>query len=349
MKFSLDGLLLLDAIARRGSFAAAAAELHRVPSAVTYQVHKLEEDLGVAVFDRRGHRAALTPAGRELLDSGRLLLRSAGELEHRVRRVATGWEAELAIAVDAIVPFERLWPLVGAFYLHCRESAAAHTRLRFTREVLGGAWDALADRRADFVVGASGEPPAGGGYRSRPLAEVSTVFAVAPSHPLAAAAEPVPEAIIAGHRAIVAGDTSRALPPRTLGLLEGQDTLTVPDLAAKLAAQVAGLGCGFLPLFVAMPDLAAGRLVAKVVEVPRGAMRMAAAWREARPGKALAWWIEAVTCADWAFAAPSPRSDASDGRRAAGAAPGTRQQPAPRPGPAAATNRRAKSPRGAAR
>jgi DNA-binding transcriptional LysR family regulator len=349
MKLSLDGLVLLDAIARRGSFAAAAAELHRVPSAVTYQVQKLEEDLGVAVFDRRGHRATLTPAGRELLDSGRLLLRSAGELEHRVRRVATGWEAELAIAVDAIVPFDRLWPLVGAFYLHCRESAAAHTRLRFTREVLGGAWDALADRRADFVVGASGDPPAGGGYRSRPLAEVSTVFAVAPSHPLAAAAEPVPEAIIAGHRAVVAGDTSRALPPRTLGLLEGQDTLTVPDLASKLAAQVAGLGCGFLPLFVAMPDLAAGRLVAKVVEVPRAPMRMAAAWREPRPGKALAWWIDAIPRADWAFAAPSPRSDAADGSRAAGAAAATRQQPAPRPEPAAATKRRGKSPRGAAR
>ena len=57
MKLSLDGLLVLDAIARKGSFAAAAEELHRVPSAITYTVQKLEQDLGVTLFDRSGHRA----------------------------------------------------------------------------------------------------------------------------------------------------------------------------------------------------------------------------------------------------------------------------------------------------
>jgi DNA-binding transcriptional LysR family regulator len=308
MKLSLDALVLLDTIDRRGSFAGAAAELHRVPSAVSYQVHKLEQDLEVAVFDRRGHRAALTLAGRELLDAGRLLLRAAGELEHRVRRVATGWETELAIAVDALVPIERLWPLVAEFYVHCRDHAAAHTRLRLSREVLGGAWDALADRRADLVVGGTGDPPPGGGYRIRPLAEVATVFAVAPSHPLADATEPVPESVIAGHRAVVAGDSSRSLPRRTLGLLEGQDTLTVPDLATKVAAQVAGLGCGFLPMHYAAPELAAGRLVAKAIDVPRAPLRMVAAWRAPKPGKALAWWIDAVSRADWSFGAPAPRA-----------------------------------------
>jgi hypothetical protein len=34
---------------------------------------------------------------------------------------------------------------------------------------------------------------------------------------------------------------------RSVGLLEGQETLTVPDLEAKIAAQAAGLGCGFVP------------------------------------------------------------------------------------------------------
>ena len=77
MRISLDHLLVIDAIVRRGSFAAAAAELHRVPSAVTYSVNKLEQDLGVQIFDRSGHRARLTDAGRELLREGRELLQSA--------------------------------------------------------------------------------------------------------------------------------------------------------------------------------------------------------------------------------------------------------------------------------
>jgi DNA-binding transcriptional LysR family regulator len=105
---------------------------------------------------------------------------------------------------------------------------------------------------------------------------------------------------------VVAADTSRRLVPRSIGLLSGQETLTVPDIDAKLAAQVAGLGCGFLPAFLAASDVAAGRLVIKVVEPPRVSVRLHAAWREARPGRALAWWIAAVAQADWRFLALGP-------------------------------------------
>ncbi|MBI3067655.1 MAG: LysR family transcriptional regulator, partial [Betaproteobacteria bacterium] len=88
MRISLDGLLVLDAIDRKGSFAAAADELHRVPSAITYTVQKLEQDLDVKLFDRSGHHAVLTPAGQELLKEGRHLIVAAADLEARVKRVA---------------------------------------------------------------------------------------------------------------------------------------------------------------------------------------------------------------------------------------------------------------------
>jgi DNA-binding transcriptional LysR family regulator len=295
MRLTLDALAVLDAIDRRGSFAAAAEELHRVPSAVTYQVQKLEEDLDLVLFDRRGHRAVLTAPGRELLTSGRVLLRAAGELEHRVKRVATGWEAELRIAVDTIIPMALVWPLCADFFADCRDRQASHTRLRFSREVLGGGWDALADGRADLVIGAAGDPPSGGSYRTRALADCASVFAVAPSHPLAAHAEPIPAGVVAGFRAVAAADTSRRLPPRTIGLIEGQDTLTVPDLDAKLAAQIAGLGCGYLPLHMAAPWIAQGKLVTKQVEQPGPSTRLSLAWRAEPPGKALEWWLDAVT------------------------------------------------------
>ncbi|HUL55837.1 MAG TPA: LysR family transcriptional regulator, partial [Usitatibacter sp.] len=67
MRISLESLQVIDAIDRKGSFAAAAEDLHRVPSAVTYSVRQLEEALGIELFDRSGHRAVLTDAGRELL------------------------------------------------------------------------------------------------------------------------------------------------------------------------------------------------------------------------------------------------------------------------------------------
>jgi len=46
MRLSLDALLVLDAIDRKGSFAAAATELHRVPSAITYAVRTAFRDAG---------------------------------------------------------------------------------------------------------------------------------------------------------------------------------------------------------------------------------------------------------------------------------------------------------------
>jgi DNA-binding transcriptional LysR family regulator len=342
MRVSLDALAVLDAIDRRGSFAAAAVELDRVPSAITYTVRRLEDDLDVLLFDRRGHRARLTAAGRTLLEVGRRLLTAAQDLERRVQRVATGWEAELRIAIDSIVPFARVLPLAAAFYRDCHEKRGAHTRLKLAREVLGGAWDALAEGRADLVIGAPGDAPPGGGYRLRVLADMTSVFAVAPTHPLAAAREPLTEAQIGAHRGVVAADSSRRLPPRSLGTLSGQQILTVPDLESKLAAQVAGLGCGYLPLSCAAAEVAAGRLVIKAVEHPRPPQRMHAAWRLPRPGNALAWWIDAVERADWRFLAlaEAPAREAEISASSRGAARPRAARPAAAGPPSGASRRR---------
>ena len=152
MKILLDSLLVLDAIARKGSFAAAAEELERVPSAITYTVQKLEHDLEVTLFDRSGHRARLTETGEALLREGRSLLRAAADLECRVRRMATGWESELRIALDDLIPVEKLFPLLKEFY-----QGASGTRIRISSEVLGGCWDALLTGRADLTIAAPGK------------------------------------------------------------------------------------------------------------------------------------------------------------------------------------------------
>lgn len=286
MRISFDALQVLDAIDTRGSFAAAAGALHRVPSALTHAVKKLEDDLAVTLFVRQGRRAVLTPAGRLLLEEGRHLLGAAGELECRVKRIATGWEHELRIVVEAVLDVNALWPLVGDFY-----KELSGTRLRLTTEVLGGCWDALATRRADLAIGAPGDMPPGGGYRAHLLGRSQPVFAVAPSHPLAKAREPIPAAEILRHRAVVIADTSRQLLARTAGLLTGQDTLVVPDFVAKLAAQVAGLGVGHLPPSLAAQEIAAGRLVVKRTVEPGPDLPLHLAWRSDHEGRALEWFL----------------------------------------------------------
>src|SRR3982750_5060042 len=93
-----EALAMMDVIARTGSFAAAARELGKVPSALTYNVRQLEDALDVLLFDRRSRQATLTAAGQELLDEGRRLLDQMDAAANRVKRVATGWETQLSAA-----------------------------------------------------------------------------------------------------------------------------------------------------------------------------------------------------------------------------------------------------------
>ena len=291
MKISLDALLVLDAIDRNGSFAAAAEELHRVTSAISYVIQKLEQDLDVALFDRSGHRARLTHAGHLLLRDGRHLLDSARTIEHRVKQQAAGWESELVITIGDLIPFEQLIPLIARF-----DQLGSGTQLRFTREVFGGIWDALYDARADLVLGAPGHPPAGD-YFHREIGTVDFVFLLSPQHPLASQPEPLAAHTLRQHRIISLGDTSRRLPTRTAGILSGQDVLTVHTLDAKLELMIAGLGVGYLPRTLAKPYLQTGQLVEKSLKEKRNSTKMFYAWKEECPGKALAWFIEALDSA----------------------------------------------------
>ena len=303
MKLTLDALNVLDAIDRRGSFAAAAEALFRVPSAISYTMQKLEQDLNTPLFDRAGHRAVLTPAGRTLLEEGRRLLTAAHELEGQVKRIATGWETELRIAVDTIIPISTLLPLIQDFFGQQTSldksqdietnppPAGKGTQIQLGHEVLGGSWDALISSRADLVIGASGDGPAGGGYSSLLLGEFDMPFAVAPEHPLAQMEEPISSSEILKYRAVAVADSSRDLPPRSIGLLSGQQVLTVPDMQTKLEAQIQGLGVGYLPRHWIRDALECRQLIIKSVQGVASTPRIYAAWRTDNQGKALQWFV----------------------------------------------------------
>lgn len=279
MPISLDALQVLDAIARNGSFAAAAAELARVPSAITYTVRKLEQELGVRLFDRSGYRAEPTPAGEELVRTGRQLLRAATELEGRVRLVSSGWESELAIVYSEFIELESLLPLLGEFY-----AGAYGTRIRLAAETGEGAWDALRSGRADLAIGAVGALPSGSGIAARQIGTGQSVFVCSPEHRAASLPEPISADSLQGERFVELAGAWRGsspLPP---------EVLLVSSLQLKLAAQEAGLGVGYLPLPVAQTAADAGRLVIKAVDPAPEAVPLLVAWRTDRAGKTLRWF-----------------------------------------------------------
>ncbi len=296
-----DALLMMDAIARNGSFAAAARELGRVPSALTYSVRQLEDALDVLLFDRRSRQARFTAAGLALLTEGRRLLAEIDAVANRVRRVATGWESELTVAIDGVVSRLTVFELAEGFYaLRGADGQTPQTRLRLRTEVMAGLWEALVTGQADLAIGVALNTPPQTGIETLPLGEVEFVFAVAPHHPLAAQAGPISDEQIVVHRAVAVADSAQRLSPMTFNLLPGQDVLTVSSMQAKIEAQLRCLGCGFVPEPMAREHIRAGRLVVKPVARAGTSVRLGYAWRAAATpqprraphGLALQWWLD---------------------------------------------------------
>jgi DNA-binding transcriptional LysR family regulator len=96
-------------------------------------------------------------------------------------------------------------------------------------------------------------------------------------------------------RAVAVADTAQRLTPITVGLLPGQDVLTVPNTRAKLEALLRGLGCGHVPEPLARPHLEAGHLVRKATMQGERVVRLHYAWRAEHGrhslGRALQWWL----------------------------------------------------------
>lgn len=293
-----EALAMMDTIARTGSFAAAARELGKVPSALTYSVRQLEDALDALLFDRSSRQAQLTPAGAELLHEGRRLLEEMDAVANRVRRVASGWETQLAISVEDILSVPTMFELVAAF---CQtrdgvERDGPPTRLRLRTEVLAGTWESLVTGQVELAIGITGEHANPGGIELRLLGEIPFVYCVAPHHPLAPLAGPLEDQQLVHHRAVAVADTAQRLAPLTVNLLPGQDVLTVSSMRDKTEALLRGLGAGFLPEPMVRVQIEAGRLVVK--ETARQAMvaKLHYGWRHERGplglGRALQWWLD---------------------------------------------------------
>ena len=296
-----EALLMMDTIARTGSFAAAARELGRVPSALTYSVRQLEDALDVLLFDRRSRQAQLTAAGQELLTEGRRLLAEMDAVANRVRRVSTGWESALTIAADGVISRLTLFELVEGFYAErTPEGQSPGTRLRLRSEIMAGLWEALVSGQADLAIGVMMSAPTAAGIELKKLGDVNFIFAMAPHHPLAAETGPLSDAQITAHRAVAVADSAQRLSPLTMNLLPGQDVLTVPTMAAKTEALLRCLGVGFVPEPMVREQLRAGRLVTRPVQRARAPSPFGYAWRaaatpqprKAPQGLALQWWLQ---------------------------------------------------------
>jgi len=252
---TLDQLQVFLAVAETGSFAAAARQLKRATSAVSYQIDQLELQLGLSLFDRSGtRRPVLTPAGLAMRTEAQGVLRGVGALRARAGGLRTGLEAEVSLVVDVMLPAERLACAARDF-----QTVFPTVALRLHIESLGAVGQLVLGGVA--TIGVSGPIRAGGEVlEQRAIGHVELVPVAAPDHPLARSGPLVPGES-RDHIQLVLSDRSPLTAGQDFGVLADR-TWRIADLSAKHALLRAAIGWGSMPRWMIAGDLASGSLVA---------------------------------------------------------------------------------------
>ncbi|CAG8927834.1 unnamed protein product [Penicillium salamii] len=276
-------LEVVDAVARGGSFSAAAQELHRVPSAISYTVRQLENWLAVPLFERQHREVVLTPAGEHFVREGRSVIKKMLATRRQCQQLANGWRGQLSIAVDRIAKPQRTRQLVKDFYRHFPDM-----ELIISYEVFNGVWDALADGRVEVAIGATQAIPVGGRFAFRDMGTLNWRCVVAPDHPLTQASQ-IDDDTLRSWPSLVLEDTSRALPRRMTWTLDNQRRLVVPEWQTGLECVQAGLCVAMMPCHLARPLLDSGELAELTLPVAFPDSPCCVSWAEDRASPATGW------------------------------------------------------------
>ncbi|GHB28373.1 LysR family transcriptional regulator [Salinicola rhizosphaerae] len=248
---------MLAAVADHGGFAKASAVIHKSPSTLNHAIHKIEEQLGVTLFEPQGRQVVLTEAGAMLLRRARQLIDNAASLEDVAEHLAGGQEAEVILAVDQIFPADALADALTRF-----SEAFPHVRVQLHETVLNGAVEMLYEARADLIVsGVSAQ-----GFLGQPLVDVPFIAVANPHHPLHDMGRELDLRDLEQHRQLVIRD-SAVRHRMDVGWLKAEQRWTLSHLSTSVDMLERGLGFAWVPQTRIADALAAGRLKALPLRV----------------------------------------------------------------------------------
>ncbi|MGD8173515.1 DNA-binding transcriptional activator PunR [Vibrio sp. TRT 21S02] len=290
--FSKSSLEMIDTIARVESFSAAAEVLHKVPSAISYSVRQIEQELDVVLFRRLPRKVELTPAGELFLKQARAMLRQMEEVKAQTRRAAHGWQKTLRLTLDNVVKLDKMKPLIEAFY-----QTFDHAELQINMEVFNGSWEAIAQGRADIVIGATSAIPVGGDFEVKEMGTLDWAFVMSPSHPCVKE-QCLTESFVSQFPAICLDDTSNILPKRHTVHYPKQRRLLLPNWYSAIECLKNGVGVGYMPSHIAQPLITEGVLVEKVLEEEKPLSQCCLVWRKDENHKMIQWMVDYLGSSD---------------------------------------------------
>ena len=249
-------LRLFSAAVAGGSFAAAAAECHVTPPAVTMQMHQLEADAGLPLFERHGRGFALTAAGREVL--------AAAE---RIEVVLADCTAGLA-ALKSLTSGRATVGVVSTAKYFAPQMLAGFARSHPGIDielVVGNREDTIADFKSGRLdVAIMGRPPEDVEVESAPIGDHPQVVIAPPDHPLAKRHSISPQEI-AGETILMreVGSGTRLLAERFFAKhrIKPRIGMEIGSNETIKQAVMAGLGIAFISAHTIAAEIADGRLV----------------------------------------------------------------------------------------
>lgn len=261
MNTTLDAWEILHTVVQLGGFSAAAKKLNRSQSTISYAVGRLEEQLGVKLFEMDGRRARLTENARALLADAEPLLAGFAQLEHRARSLTSGGELEIRLSVDSLYPNEKLFAALTNF---ARRFPYVHPRVR-QGTFLSSATEFL-NHGADLcITGLMARE-----YFLKPILEIRLQAVARRGHPLAATKRRLALADLVQYLAVsiegIAPGEVRHQPR-----MASQRYLAVNTVEAAIEAVRSGLCFGWLPVYRIQNYLDSGELA--LLNLPVGGNR----------------------------------------------------------------------------
>ena len=261
MDTTLDSWEILQTVVQLEGFAPAAEKLNRSQSTISYAIGRLQEQLGVRLFEIHGRKAQLTEVGRALLADAEPHLAGFHQIEQRARSMASGGASEVRLSVDSIFPDDRLFAALASF-----SRSFPHVKPKLRQGTFLSADSEFSLHNAQLCVT---------GLMSRelfvkPILAIEMIAAVRRDHPLLAIRRRVSRSDLMPHMLVTiesAASGSLKHQPR----LPAQRVLPVATIESAIAAVRSGLCFGWLPKYRIQSELDSGEFVA--LSLPSGKTR----------------------------------------------------------------------------
>ena len=258
---TIDEWEILHAVVQLGGFAQAAAQLNRSQSTISYAIARLQDQLGITLFEQKGRKAHLTEAGRVLLADAEPHLTGFHQLEQRAHSLASGGQSEIRVSVDGIFPNERLFSALTEF---ARSFPYVHLKLRQTT-FLSADSEFSAHNAHLCVAGLMSRE-----YFVKPILDIRMLAVARRDHILHSLKREISRIDMMQHMLVIvegAGADNTKSQPRS----PAQRYLPVSTIEAAIDAVRSGLCFGWLPVYRIQPCLDSAEFVP--LRMPVGGMR----------------------------------------------------------------------------